>query len=470
MSFCVIVLSFLTVILYPAVAAYGQIYFNSTCFDNGYCYAFEGDTVALTCTIPSEGGPIGIATISPKASGWDYNAVVENGQLQEAKDISNKFLFESSQGDNSLIIRNLTESDSLIYRCWYNFMYWCSTYGQVNSRCLVTVSGTVTLDVRKKSNTSMEIDLCNLIGGMSGVFFIGEDLILECPTANLSVSISNSTRTVNVDYEYQPFDQNSFLLTIKVSEKSNGTTISCMRKPNIDNTDYCRQFPKLLVFNDIKVIATPEEVVVENGGNATIYCHSSPFLEDADTSFEWDFLDNNVTFGAVEESETSTGRQIVIANIDFQNATSSLIVVCRVSARSKKFFANATVTISLGWHLHTEDPTIFPTLSTATDFSTGPLIVSVFGLTVLIISVIFVFVLKHIYQSKRSKSRQKAVHHTYLETQIISKGHSQQPVCAARDIHMNSSTEGEYCYADTQINISVTNENFGTAHYQNVTK
>ncbi|KAJ8022102.1 hypothetical protein HOLleu_39500 [Holothuria leucospilota] len=460
---------------YSAIAAYEEIFFNATCFANGYCYAFEGETVALTCTIRTGRSPIEIDTINYEPSGWVHNTLVKNGQLQGPEDIGSKFFFKSSQGNNTLIIQNLMESDSLIYRCWYNFIDWCMLSEQVYFRCLVRASRTVYLDVRKNSNTPMEIDFCNLIGGMSGVFFIREDLILECPTASLTVSIRNSTHTANVTYEYHTFGRNSFLLTIKVGKKFNGTKMSCMRKPNIGNTDYCRQFPKLSVFNDINVTTTPEEVVVENGGNATIYCHSSPFLQDVETSFEWGFLDNNVTFGTVVESETSTGSKILIANIDFQNAITSLhIVVCRVSSRSKKFFANATVTISLERHAYTKGPTLLQTLSTTSNLPTknvsGPVVVSVLVVTVVIIimSVAFV-VLKHIYQSKCTNSTQKAVQHTYLETQIVSKGRTQQPVCA-RDIHMNSSIEGEYCYADTQINIGFTNENSCTAHYQNVTK
>ncbi|KAJ8022098.1 hypothetical protein HOLleu_39493 [Holothuria leucospilota] len=394
MSFSVFVISFVTVIPYSAVAAYVQIFFNSTCFDSGYCYVFEGDTIALTCTIPTGRGPIGIITIKPEPSGWDFNILVKSGQLQEAEDISSKFMFESSQGNNTLIIRNLMESDNLFYRCWYYFVYTCSLFEQVYFRCWKRVRGTVYLDVRKKSNTPMGIDFCNLIGGMSGVFFIREDLILECPTANLSISISNSTYTVNVEYKSRTFNQNSFLLSLEVSEKFNGTTMSCMRKPNIDNTDYCRQFPKLSVFNGIKVTTTPEKVVVENGGNATIFCHSIPFLEDVDTSFEWDFLENNVIFGNIEESETSTGTQISIDNIDFTNTiTTSFDIICRVTIGSRNSSAFVTVTLSSTTDVQMSSSTI-SSKETSPAAIVVPLVVTLLILAIVVVGIIYIKVIK----------------------------------------------------------------------------
>ncbi|KAJ8022096.1 hypothetical protein HOLleu_39491 [Holothuria leucospilota] len=401
MSFSVFVVSFITVISYSAVAAYGQIFFNSTCFASGYCYAFEGETIALTCTIPTGRGPIGIATIKPERSGWDFNILVKEGKLQGAEDNRSKFTFESSQENNTLIIRNLTESDNLFYRCWYHFIYSCGMFGQVHLRCWKIVRGTVYLDVRKKSNTPMEIDFCNLIGGMSGVFFTKEDLILECPTAKLNISISNSTHTVNVDYEYQRFDQNSFLLTIKVSEKLNGTTMSCMRKTNIDNTNYCKQFPKLSVFNDIKVTTTPEEVVVQNGGNATIHCHSSPFLEDVDTSFEWDFPDNNVIFGNIEESETSTGTQISIDNIVFTNTT-SFDIVCRVTLGSRNSSAFVTVTLSSTTDVPMSSSTI-TSQATSPVAMVVPLVLISLILAIVVVAIIYIKVIKGKIKTEKNR-------------------------------------------------------------------
>ncbi|KAJ8022101.1 hypothetical protein HOLleu_39499 [Holothuria leucospilota] len=418
MSFSVIAISFLTVIPYSAVAAYLQIYFNSTCFDNGYCYAFEGDTVALICTVPIRRGPIGIATINHEASRWVYNILVKEGQLQEAEDISSKFMFESSEGNNTLIIRNLMESDRLIYRCWYKFIDWCILWEQVYVRCWVTAIGTVYLDVRRDSTMPMKNDSCDLVGGVSGVFFIGQHLILRCSTADLNITISNSTHTLNVSYEHLDDDQNIYLLTLNVSQNFNGTTMSCMRKTKIDNTDYCRLLPNMSVFDEIKVTATPQEVFVVNGGNTTIYCHSSPFLEDADTSFEWDFLDNNVTYGTMEESETSTGRQISIANIDFTNSTTTFFkIVCRVTIESRNSSAFITVTLSSAMDV---------TMSTSTNNSkvTNPAAIVVPIVLVILILAIFVVGIIYIKVIKRKSSKEKNRNENSLkqnETTMVNK-------------------------------------------------
>ncbi|KAJ8022103.1 hypothetical protein HOLleu_39502 [Holothuria leucospilota] len=310
----------------------------------GPYYAFEGDTVALNCSIPRGRGSIGI-----DARAWyerRYHTLVENGLIQSDETSGSRYSLESSKQTNTLVIRNLKASDSSFYRCWYNFIDWCDDWWYGPYRCVMTEMATAYLDVVETTTVPMESDFCDLVGSLDGVFFTGEDLILRCPTTELNITASSLLFKSTLISEFQNSYQNFYVFTLKnLTEDLNGTTLTCLKKGGGDETDYCRLLPNISVFNELTVTTSPKKVVVENGGNATIYCHSSPFPKAVDISFQWDFLDNKVTFGDFTESETSTGVQILIENIDFQNTTeSSFKVICRVRAGSRNSSANTTVT------------------------------------------------------------------------------------------------------------------------------
>lgn len=293
-------------------------------------YAHMGDQVILTCCVSST---VTKVNIYKGTSFEDYNTLVRNGEPRKyLTSREDKYSFESSGGKYKLTIYNLDKSDSLYYACSacrYVFFGYC-----------IYETKFVYLDVKITTEESEIPDFCDLVNNTYGIFFTGNDLILRCPNVPSRLEASYGSSTFSVYFDIKKVDTVFNLVTIKnLTSKFNETKIRCIYDQIGDmNKDYCSHFPKMIVFNELKITLSPGDRQIESGENVTFTCHSHPYLP---FSSQWNISDSDVTFDNFSISEIPQGSRLSISNIKVHiTSTSSwsslLTVTCIVTIGSQK--------------------------------------------------------------------------------------------------------------------------------------
>lgn len=331
----------LCILLFSSVQGWLELSFNTSTFEERTYYTPVGTTVALTCIVPRNGGQVRILKRTNQSNGkWEYIRLVDKEKLSEiAAGYETKYSIVLADVNTSLVIHNLTKSDSSNYRCNFKGRKCSKPIRGKRSCRSESLWKTVSLEVTKKSDMSSLPEFCDLVSDTDGLYFVGEDLTLRCPKNVSNIKANESSIATNVTRDGKYFN----LITIhSLTEKYNATEITCFRLRDADmSEDYCRRLPNISIFSNLTVTLSPNVSGILQGGSANYTCQSHPFLSD---SFEWDILENDLTFGNVTISDTLDGSQLWIENIDFRTSnSSSLSVNCTVTIGSRNESQTATI-------------------------------------------------------------------------------------------------------------------------------
>lgn len=219
-----------------------------------------------------------------------------------------------------LTIRDLDDDDTALYGCIF-----CR---RVRRRWICPYDFAF-LHIVEDEDTIPQI--CNLVTGTNGVFFVEDDLILDCPVGNIQVSFNQSDVTAAL---MSKTERDRVIYQMKlVDARLNDTMISCVDIDDPQEADYCEGLPTILVFSSLKVKITPQSKEIPEGGNISFTCKSIPNMA---SSVEWNLPETDIMFNNITIIETTEGLRLTIGNIDFRNSSeSSFEVTCNVTIGSQ---------------------------------------------------------------------------------------------------------------------------------------
>ncbi|PIK48990.1 hypothetical protein BSL78_14141 [Apostichopus japonicus] len=278
----------------------------------------EGDDVSLTCEYPMDSLSVGIWKAYSKRN---FFSLAVNGQLRTYLN-REKYSLTVNSGRNVLTIRGVSMADSAFYGCTVT-LFSCGRYGCF----MVSIAQTLSLDV-----VGDDVQNCTLVSNsIFGTYFTGDDIVLSCPTDDISLSIRNGTsgmtnRLLNMVTKKEVGDNIHLIKILSINTTLNGTKLVCM---NTENTiDLCENLTVITVYEELMATVTPNSVEVPDGGSTELTCLSN--LHDV-VSFEFDIQYTNATVGNVFMSEVPGGMKVTITEINFQlDVASSAIVLVTI--------------------------------------------------------------------------------------------------------------------------------------------
>ncbi|KAJ8021980.1 hypothetical protein HOLleu_39337 [Holothuria leucospilota] len=400
--------------------------------------------------------------------------IVNGGELVSST--PGKYSVERQRRRQTLTIQTPDEPDISPYVCW-SF----EKAGDSNARILFNYTY---LHVMEQSDT---INFCDLVSGIDGVFFTGDDVVLKCPIGNnLKVGFQPRGRVGSITVHNQacvPMDPPEFcLLSIRnIGRTWDGSFVSCTKHTEGVEEDLCQHIPQITVFDDLTVFVDLLEWN-NTDGYAIVACRSIPSVL---SPIEWNVVGKNVT---IEGTERLNQMKINLRNYS-ENTVTSFEVSCRLfigsRSSSKSVSFNTTSITSKLMPITAKESSIkhvtssvpsdvkeLPSTPNVTPDGKTPLILALsIGCTTTIL-IILSIILVLVFRTKRClkhKKKSLRVSNIYLSPdQVLATKESTREKFTEMDTS-KPTDDNDYIYADTERTLRVIDYTIDdTVLYQNV--
>ncbi|KAJ8021979.1 hypothetical protein HOLleu_39335 [Holothuria leucospilota] len=217
---------------------------------------------------------------------------------------------EGGQRRCKLFMYDVRKSDSSPYVCSS-----LQIMGNMSARVVSNLADLLVVEQRDPPN------FCDLISGVEGVFFTGDDLTLRCPNrSKLKIKFKKRDGRDLRELDYHtcvPMDDHFCSLSVEnMNANLNGSSVSCTDGAG---RDFCEHIPQIRVFDDLTVFIdflewNEKELYV------TVACRSIPSLL---SPVEWEIFGTNVTMERREDLHQ--------LRINFKNLSKEMEIELEVS-------------------------------------------------------------------------------------------------------------------------------------------